>query len=581
MITNSDIIDYFNQEADVEFKEHEALMDLPIEERVKKRKAIVGLKWDHSFEKQTSDGVYILRKLIVTQNLADFKEGEYLVLHEENTVPGMRCCLFEFDSDDNIIVSIYKANVDNSILSSEKNLILDKDLVDLRKQVYEKFYYGLDSSRSYWQKHLVNTRKASTLEDKQKNEAELDDTLKKFKLSVTDKQRESIVNSMSAKDIYLIQGPPGTGKSFTLALIILEELLYFKHKVAVVGPNHMAINNALMQVLKLCPDYATSVVKIGQSYNTFGIAPVCNGKGEMLEMNKVERMTDLDGSVTPSLYGLTPHAMYTSRARGLEYDTLVIDEAGQVTIPLALMAMKDGKKCIMAGDHKQLPPIISSDKVSVELKCSIFQKVMNPDNSTMLDISFRMRKPICDFVSKLFYDGKLNASIEQSGDKVICSDKVLSFDAPVVVKHVEDEGLQTSDKEAEKIIETIVGYKKKGLPLTDVCVLSPFRAQAANIRRHIKKCSELTDEDKKSVMVDTIDKMQGQEREVVILSMVAGDMDYMNEVGDFLYNPNKLNVAFSRAKSKLIIVGNVNSLRRLDAEKYPHVKGMMEYAEVL
>ena len=77
------------------------------------------------------------------------------------------------------------------------------------------------------------------------------------------------------------------------------------------------------------------------------------------------------------------------------------------------------------------------------------------------------------------------------------------------------------------------------------------------------------------VSVDTIDKMQGQEREVIFFSLAAGDIGYMTEMAEFLYNPNKMNVAFSRAKSKLIIVGNVNSLRSLDGGEYPHVRKMM------
>ncbi len=69
--------------------------------------------------------------------------------------------------------------------------------------------------------------------------------------------------------------------------------------------------------------------------------------------------------------------------------------------------------------------------------------------------------------------------------------------------------------------------------------------------------------------------MQGQEREVIIFSLAAGNIEYMTEMADFLYNPNKLNVAFSRAKSKLIIVGNIDKLKYIDTEKFPHIKKML------
>ena len=69
--------------------------------------------------------------------------------------------------------------------------------------------------------------------------------------------------------------------------------------------------------------------------------------------------------------------------------------------------------------------------------------------------------------------------------------------------------------------------------------------------------------------------MQGQEREVIIFSLAAGNIEYITEMADFLYNPNKLNVAFSRAKSKLIIVGNIDNLKYIDTDKFPHVKKML------
>ena len=69
--------------------------------------------------------------------------------------------------------------------------------------------------------------------------------------------------------------------------------------------------------------------------------------------------------------------------------------------------------------------------------------------------------------------------------------------------------------------------------------------------------------------------MQGQEREVIIFSLAAGNIEYITEMADFLYNPNKLNVAFSRAKSKLIIVGNIDNLKYIDTEKFPHIKKML------
>ena len=210
------------------------------------------------------------------------------------------------------------------------------------------------------------------------------------------------------------------------------------------------------------------------------------------------------------------------------------------------------------------------------MRQSAFQALMTNDNYTMLDVSFRMCEPICNFVSDLFYESKVKPKKEGCGDLIICQEPLYSFDTPVVIHHVEDYGEQVSDKEAEFIAETIAEFLKKGLPANEIAMLSPFRAQAANVRRKIRKHPDITEEQAKKVVADTIDKMQGQEREVIIYSLVSGNMDYMTEMADFLYNPNKMNVAFSRAKSKLIIVGNIDQIKKLNSNDFTHLKCMLE-----
>ena len=275
------------------------------------------------------------------------------------------------------------------------------------------------------------------------------------------------------------------------------------------------------------------------------------------------------------LIGLTPHCLYTSRARGLECDTLIIDEAGQMSIPLALMGMIKAKKVIFAGDHKQLAPIVSSEKVASELKQSIFQALLSDENCTMLDTSFRMCEPICGYVSELFYDGLLKAKKQGCGDALICSEPLYSFDSPVILHEVEDDGEQVSDKEASFIADTVAGFIDKGINASEIAVLSPFRAQAANIRRALRKHDGIGMEDYQKIVSDTVDKMQGQEREVILYSLVSGNTDYMTEMAEFLYNPNKMNVAFSRAKSKLIIVGSLSKIGKLALPIYPHINRML------
>ena len=579
MIVYKDIKAFFDLEAEAEASRWESLMELTIEERIHKRKAIKSLYLDREFSGREENN--ILYKLLVSENLSDFKEGERVCLHKEGVQYGIKATINRFD-DENIIIEVYMAEIPSDFDTYyDVPLCLDKDLVDLRGNVYNPFLFKLSADEEYWKKSVVNTKEKNEFKVSKELEDELEDTITNFNLSLLPRQKEAILNSMASDDYYLIQGPPGTGKSFVLAYIILEEVAYFNRKVIVIGPNHMAINNALIQLLK--NKCFTTVYKVGQSYNAPNYSIKIDNEEFSIKNISHLNVFAVNQSENPWVIGMTPHCLYTSRARGLECDTLVIDEAGQMTIPLALMGMIKAKKIIFAGDYKQLPPIVTSDKVKDELKQSVFKAVMTPENCTMLDVSFRMCEPVCNFVSELFYDGELKPYKKGCGNAIMNDNSLYSFDTPIVLHNVEDSGKQVSDKEAETITLIISKYLQLGLSANEIAVLSPFRAQAANVRRYIRKDKTISEADRGGLAVDTIDKMQGQEREVIIFSLAAGDMEYMNEMADFLYNPNKMNVAFSRAKSKLIIVGNLSNLAKIDPVCYPHIKKMLQsaYAKVL
>ena len=579
-ISKKDIEEFFDLEAEAAKTRWEATMKLSIKDRIRKRKAIQNVYLDKNYN-ETSENGYRLIKVNINVNLSDFKEGECLLLHKENTTLGIICSLYAFEGDDTIILEVYPPNLPSDIESYYNiPLLLDKDKVDLRNNVYYPFIYSLPArTDDFWKELIINSCPEPTYEDIEKCKTSLEETIKSFKLSLLPKQEEAILKCMQAKDYYLIQGPPGTGKSFVLGIIMLEEIFDLNHNVIVIGPNHMAINNAMEQCVKLSPILCALATKVGQSYN----APTIKVPYEDKELGivNVPRLNINWAKEVNSkhelnwLIGLTPHCLYTKRARGLECDTLIIDEAGQMTIPLALMGMIKAKKVIFAGDHKQLPPIVSSEEVKSELKQSVFQNLIADYNCTMLDTSFRMCEPICAYVSELFYDGHLKAMKRGHGDALICNDPLYSFDSPVVLHEIDDEGEQVSEKETEFITNTVAEFIVKGISADEIAVLSPFRAQATNIRRAIRKHENISKEDGAKVSSDTVDKMQGQEREVIIYSLTSGNIEYMTEMAEFLYNPNKMNVAFSRAKSKLIIVGSLSKISNLVLPDYPHINRML------
>lgn len=579
MLNKFDIHRYFDAEAQAAQKSWETLMSLPVKERIRKRKTIENVYLDESYvQDDDPEEDMDLFRITFDNNLSDFKEGETLILHGGSPDIGVKCRLHSFIDDHSILIEVFPPNMPICWFENNLNkpLLLDKDCVDLRENVYNPFLSNLTYQEEFWKKLVFNKHPKPSFADKEECKQELEDTCNSFGLKLLRNQKTAIINSMAAKDYYMIQGPPGAGKSFVLSIIIAEEVVYFNHNVIVIGPNHMAINNTLEQLIKFYPQISSFIFKVGPVYQ----APTSRVLYEDKEytITNLRKINGLSATTCGKkwIIGLTPHSLYTSKARDLSCDTLIIDEAGQMTIPLALMGMIKAKKVILAGDHKQLPPIITSEEIHEDLKKSAFKSILRTYNSTMLNVSFRMCEPICMFVSDLFYDGKLKPMKKGCGDKILCQEPLYSFTSPVVIHHVDDNGEQTSDKEASFISETIAGFLKKGLQADEIAVLSPFRAQVANVRRHIRKNPDISEEQRKLVVADTIDKMQGQEREVIIFSLVAGDLEYMTEMAEFLYNPNKMNVAFSRAKSKLIIVGNIEQLRNISTEEYPHISKMLD-----
>ena len=572
MITNCSIKEYFELEYEAQKASYEALMRLPVNDRVRKRKAIKDVIFDKLFCVGQSTGETLYR-LKFKANHSDFKEGETVLLHPSDSKTGIQCTITKFEGEYALIISVSRCDIGGVSRLMDKSLVLDKTLVDLRGNVYHNFTQELALDDPVFAR--ANSVPATRFANREECESELQANIRRKNLQLTDKQHEAIVNSMAAQDHYLIQGPPGTGKSFVLGIIMMEEIQYFRHHVLVIGPNHHAINNALVQAAKMMS--GGNIYKVGQWYNA--PAKVTTTHGE-INITKYEYLPQqLRLSTSPWIIGLTPHALYTRRAYLLDCDTLIIDEAGQMTIPLTIMGMIRAKKVIFAGDHKQLPPIVASDKVSDDFKHSLFQRWYSPKNSTMLDVSFRMCEPICRFVSELFYEGRLNADTHSAGEKLSSSNPLLSYDHPIVVKHIDHRGTNVSDEEAQFIADTIAQFIAIGSCAKDIAVLAPFRAQAQAVRRYIQKHPNIPEAMKPLIAADTIDKMQGQERAVIFYSMTSGDYDYAAEMSEFLFNPNKMNVAFSRAKYKLIVVGNINCARRLDPKVFPHLKQICEKAE--
>ncbi|WP_423792686.1 IGHMBP2 family helicase [Methanocaldococcus indicus] len=242
------------------------------------------------------------------------------------------------------------------------------------------------------------------------------------------------------------------------------------------------------------------------------------------------------------------------------FDVVVIDEGSQAMEPSCLIPIVRGDKLIMAGDHKQLPPTVLSE--NEELKKTLFEKLINmyPEFSTILEIQYRMNEKIMEFPNKMFYNNKLKAAEEVKNitlmdlvDKVEEEDKDIVNKIPVQFFHIDGKERKEKEsfsyyniEEAEKVLEVVKKLIKYNIP---VSVISPYDAQV----RYIRKLFEKNNID---VEVNTVDGYQGRENEAIVISFVR------TEKFGFLKDLRRLNVAITRAKRKLIIIGNEKLLKK-------------------
>ncbi len=219
-------------------------------------------------------------------------------------------------------------------------------------------------------------------------------------------QTEGLAHAYATDSAYLIQGPPGTGKTRVLAKLV-EALVEDGERVFVTAFTHRAINNALNAINQVAP--LTSAVKIGEP-----------SRADDLE---VENCLSFGGSPMSSMgrgyaIGATPFSTRTKRLDGVEFDTVIFDEASQITLPLAVMGMLPARKFIFIGDHQQLPPVLQSVSPAEAAQKSIFGHLVGRGFDTLLETTYRLNNDLVRWPSKQFYGGRVRPA-DGVGDRVL------------------------------------------------------------------------------------------------------------------------------------------------------------------
>ena len=242
----------------------------------------------------------------------------------------------------------------------------------------------------------------------------------------------------------------------------------------------------------------------------------------------------------------------------VKFDVAIIDEASQATIPSVLIPIAKAHRFILAGDHKQLPPTIISDRAG-ELSKTLFEELirMYPFKSQLLNIQYRMNSLLMKFPNEEFYNNglKSDSSVDDINIKDILDsgndeEALLFVDTSSIngnkEKHLKDSKSIVNEIEAEIAIGIAQNYLNDGVSEDAIGIISPYADQ-------VKMIQDMT-----PVEVKTVDGFQGREKEIIIISTVRSNDN--GNIG-FLSDLRRLNVAITRAKRKLIIIGNKDTLK--------------------
>jgi DNA replication ATP-dependent helicase Dna2 len=383
---------------------------------------------------------------------------------------------------------------------------------------------------------------------------------------LNERQEEAVLNAVNSSDFHLILGPPGTGKT----TIISEMCKLFAQqgkKVLLTSWMNVAVDNALNSILKKGTIIPDKVCRLGAGDYKIAenILPITIPANSFVSHDLTHKIA-IAGSTLAS-------AHHTKGFTNTEapFDVVIVDEAGASTVPETLLALTLGKKFILIGDHLQLPPIVGGDDTEEWIKESLFEKLwkMYPSNHTMLNTQYRMDKKIADIASKNIYDSlggiitpKQLIQRKTPFDKLILKSydehekTILDKKSPICwanvfgkIKWIDNGNSKSANnvREIENIAEMLdILINKANVPPESIGVLSPFRYQVSTMINALDEYVE------KGVVINTIHSFQGDEKDIIFLSLVTDTPKKSRIYSDI----RLMNVAITRSKFKLIIVGD-------------------------
>jgi superfamily I DNA and/or RNA helicase len=441
--------------------------------------------------------------------------------------------------------------------------------------------------------------------------------------SLNESQREAVRFALAAKDLAIVHGPPGTGKTTTVVELI-RQAVRRGDKVLVCAPSNLAVDNLLERLLAHSegavrlghparvlpplrehtldlmvedhPDFRLARKWVKEAFALFRQAkkftrakPEPGARRDLrqearslladarkMEARAVERILDAAPVLCATTTGLDGEVIGQR-----QFDLLVIDEACQTTEPGCWVPLVRAGRVVLAGDHCQLPPtVLSREAVRQGFGVSLLERLVDLYGDTItrrLDVQYRMHEAIMDFSSREFYDGGLRADASVR-DHRLCDLPGVRPNAltETPVQFIDTAGAgydeerepdgesRLNPQEAVLVARKVRALLESGVSASEIAVIAPYAAQVRRLREELAV---------PGLEIDSVDGFQGREKEAVVLSLVRSNLE--GEIG-FLADVRRTNVALTRARRKLLVIGDSATLAGL-----PFYRRLFDYFEAI